>query len=127
MKTIAYIIVILFLFPFKGQCQSSSLQPDSISALFQLFLNDFTVNDRKEIDILTFGGDVFQQMIDTDRYGMFLPEPNDCDCSLINWQQGSFLQKGDVVVVFMERFCQDDEFYDYCDYMVLHIQRTGIL
>lgn len=129
MKIAAYIIVVFFLFPFKGQCESSLQQSDSVAALFQLFLTDFTDHDRKDIDILTFGDMIFHQRIDKDKYGMFLPESDDCDCSeeYTYWQQGSFLQKGNIVVVFMHRYCYDDEFYSYCDYMVATYTRDGRL
>lgn len=127
MKIAAYIIVVFFLFPFKGQCESSLQQTDSISALFRQFLAGFTDYDGKDINPSTFDDSVSYQMIDKGKYGMFLSESDNCDCSAMYWQQGHFLQKEDVVVVFMKRNCEDDEFYSYCDYMVATYTRDGRL
>lgn len=46
MKIVAYIIVIFFLFPVKGRCESSSQQSDSVATLFRLFLDAFIVKKK---------------------------------------------------------------------------------
>lgn len=127
-KTIIYAILLLLSLKIQSRSQTHIQDNDSIQ-LFRTFLKSFADYDKRDIDSGIFGNAAYEKGMDKGKYGMFLPENNNCDCpeEEIYWQAGSVIQKEGIIVAFMKRFCFEDEYESFCDYIAVTYTKEGSL